>query len=70
MNHMDRVVHLVIPANLCRITKTKRSAMRIVAKKRIVPKRLNLLKVLLAIVGGSIVAFTVAQALPLLLGAF
>jgi hypothetical protein len=43
--------------------------MRLVPKKRIVAKRPNLLKVLLAIVGGSIVAFTVAQALPVLLGA-
>jgi hypothetical protein len=70
MNHTDGVAHLVIPTNLCLITKTKRSAMlKIVPKKRIVNKRLNLLKVLFAIVGGGIAAYTVAQTLPLLLGA-
>jgi hypothetical protein len=63
------VVHLVIPANLCRITKRKFSMLRFVPKKRIVPKRLNLLKILLAIVAGGVVAFVLAQALPPLLGA-
>jgi len=65
----DGVARHVIPANLCRIIKRKFSSMRLVPKKRIVAKRPNLLKVLLAIVGGSIAAFTVAQALPPLLGA-